>query len=311
MNNNTIVTICDAGCLWGVFLLICSMRKNGMDEPVIAGVFNMTSEAEKILSGPGGVTVFPLDDVRRSPACCKPLVMLQARTDYITWADGDGFFTGNCSERLIPLRDDEIHIRTRSCRENHRVFRHCPGFRHGPNIPKRILNAWRKDVCDLSFPRIGRSCSASFLSVHRSAVPFLSRWQEQMESVFPAGDAETVDRSLKYYHRLDESVLNSLLAFSSLAPRPSGEYRLDKNPEEMFIHFVGSPKPWENWSYRNFKYFDSYTSAADYACRQGFRLPGGELPFSLDRKNRDRCALMRSRVSLSCKIRNGIKRFFR
>ena len=310
MKNNTVVTIGDSNYLWGIFMLICSMRKNGMDEPVIAGVLNVTPEEEEILTGPGNVTVFPLRNISRSLTCCKPLVMLQARTEYITWADCDGFFTGNCSERLIPLREDEIHIRVRRSRENRSVYRRCAGNRMGSNIPKKILHAWQKDVCDLSFPRISRSCSACFLSVHRSFLPFLAQWQEQMETVLPPVNAGVVDRSLKYYHQLDESVLNSLLAFSSLAPRPSGEYRLDKVPEEMFIHFVGRPKPWEDWSCRSFRHFDSYTDVAEYALRKGYPLPGGKLPFPLDRKNRTRCSFRCPRVSASYKLHRGLKRLF-
>ena len=32
MKNNTVVTAGDINYLWGIFLLIASMRKNGMDE---------------------------------------------------------------------------------------------------------------------------------------------------------------------------------------------------------------------------------------------------------------------------------------
>ena len=35
MKNNTIVTAGDRNYLWGLFLLIASLRKNGMDEPVM------------------------------------------------------------------------------------------------------------------------------------------------------------------------------------------------------------------------------------------------------------------------------------
>ena len=37
MKNNTIITAGDRNYLWGIFLMIASLRRNGMDEPVIVG----------------------------------------------------------------------------------------------------------------------------------------------------------------------------------------------------------------------------------------------------------------------------------
>lgn len=312
MKNNTIVTIGDLNYLWGIFLLICSMRKNGMDEPVLVGTSGFAPEAVKILTQLDDVTVFPLENVERSLTCYKPLVMLQAQTEYITWADGDGYFSGNCSELLIPRREDEIHIRMRSADENRRAFRgRIDQGEPGWTIPRAVLDAWRADtgMPPSSASGIGRSCSACFLSVHRSARPFLRKWHEQMEKVLPTGNTGVVDRSLKYYHQLDESVLNSLLAFSPLAPRIAPEYRMDKFVDARFIHFVGIPKPWENWSCRTFRHFDTYTSVAAYALDRGFRLPGnGMPPFPLKPENRMRCALLRLPVSLAYKARGVVKR---
>ena len=49
MKNNTVVTVGDINYLWGLFLLIASMRKSGMDEPVLVGAHRFTPEAEEIL----------------------------------------------------------------------------------------------------------------------------------------------------------------------------------------------------------------------------------------------------------------------
>ena len=49
MKNNTVVTAGGINYLWGLFMLIASMRKSGMDEPVLVGAHNFTPEAEAVL----------------------------------------------------------------------------------------------------------------------------------------------------------------------------------------------------------------------------------------------------------------------
>ena len=154
MTGNTIATVGNIHYLWGIFLLICSLRKNGMHEPVVVGTRGFTPDAEEVLTQLGGVTIVPLHNIQRSLTCCKPQVMLQAQTDYITWVDSDGYFTGNCSEQLIPLREDEIHIRMRSAAENRRVFRGHSG--NGDAIPREILEVWRRDVGSTDPQRLPR-----------------------------------------------------------------------------------------------------------------------------------------------------------
>ena len=84
MKNNTVVTVGDINYLWGIFMLIASMRKSGMDEPVLVGAYRFTPEAEDILKQLGDVTIYTLKDIDHSLTCYKPLVMLQAQTEYIS-----------------------------------------------------------------------------------------------------------------------------------------------------------------------------------------------------------------------------------
>ena len=310
MKNNTVVTAGDINFLWGIFLLIVSMRKAGMDEPVLVGAYNFTPEAEDVLTQLGDVTIFTLKDIDHSLTCYKPLVMQQTETEYITWIDGDGFFIGNCSKRLPPLSPDEIHIRMRQPEENSQAFR---GYEYGEDarsIPKAVLDAWKADVGSDSEPRIPRNCVACSFSIHRSAVPFLRKWHEQMMKVLPAGNVGVVDHTLKYYHMLDESVLNSVLCFYSGAPRVSDSYRLDKDPNELFGHFGGAPKPWIGWAPHSFKHFDKYTAVADWAVGQGYKLPG-PLPFSLDPKHKTMCRLLQHPVYFNMKLKRRLKKMFR
>jgi len=309
MKNNTIATAGDRNYLWGIFMMIASLRKNGMDEPVIVGTKGFDSESAAILDQLGNVRLFPLDDFSRSLTCCKALVMLQPETDYITWVDSDGFFVGNCSQRLIPEATDQIHVRMRSPEEQPQAFKGYTYGEDGHQIPAAVLEVWKKNIGGLDSPRIRRSCSACFLSVHKSARPFLQKWHEQMMSVLPANDIGVVDRSLKYYHQLDESVLNSCLAFFPQAPRVAETYRLNKDPNEFFIHFIGQPKPWRGWPPSAIRHFDRYVSVAEFAQAQGWRLPG-PLPASLKRENKLLCTLLQHPVNLHYKIMKRMRKWF-
>ena len=111
---NTIVTIGDINYLCGIFLLIASARKTGMNEPFLVGVRKFTPMAERVLTQLGNVTVVSLDGTPRSLTCLKAQVMLQVKTEYVTWADSDAFFTGNVSESRLPSSSDKIHFRFRS-----------------------------------------------------------------------------------------------------------------------------------------------------------------------------------------------------
>jgi hypothetical protein len=309
MKNNTIVTAGDRNYLWGIFLMISSLRKNGMDEPVIVGTKGFDAESAAILAQLGDVRLVPFDDFRRSLTCCKAQAMLQAETEYITWVDSDGFFVGNCSHRLIPETPDQIHVRMRSAAEQPQAFKGYTYGEDGHQIPQAVLEVWKKNIGGLDEPRIRRSCSACFLSVHKSARPFLEKWHEQMMTVLPANNIGVVDRSLKYYHQLDESVLNSCLAFFPQAPRVAETYRLDKDPNEIFIHFIGQPKPWQGWAPSAIRHFDHYVGVVEFAQSQGWRMPG-PVPACLKRENRLMCNLLRYPVSIRYKIMKRLRKWF-
>lgn len=309
MKNNTVTTIGDVNYLWGLFLLIASMRMNGMDEPVLVGTSGFVPEAEEVLLQLDGVRLLPLKPSTRSLTCRKPEIMLQADTEFVTWVDSDGFFHGNCSARLAPEHPGEIHIRKRSPDENPMAFRGRSGDESGRTIPSPILDAWRKDLGVASDvePAILQSCSACFLSVSRDAHPFLEAWRDQMDKVLPQGDAGVVDRSLEHYHQLDESVLNSLLCFLPGAPRVAEEFRLDKNPDELFIHFVGVPKPWIGWPPSAIRHFLRCVEVVEFAQAQGWKLPG-PVPYCLKRENHALCKALQIPVLLRQKIAKRIGR---
>ncbi|MDR0931663.1 MAG: hypothetical protein LBM70_01405 [Victivallales bacterium] len=302
MKNNTIVTVGDLNYFWGVFLLVASLRKNGMDEPVIVYGSGYGKREEKLLAQFGDVKTVSAGEPGRSLTCSKPEAMLLAETEFVTWVDSDGFFVGNCSKRLAPESSEEIHIRMRSPAENVLVYQNKNFSGDGQTIPAEVLAAWQADVPNAGEARLTRCCSACYMSLPRSHRDFLEAWRDQMAKVLPQGNVGVVDHRVKFYHQLDESVLNSLLCFLPNAPRVSAEYRLDKDPDELFIHFVCHPKPWVGWAPMSFRHFDRYIDVVDYVVKSGMELPG-ELLFSLRRKNRLMCRLLCEPMQLRHKLR--------
>ena len=167
---------------------------------------------------------------------------------------------------------------------------------------RRILQAWRKDVATAAgldaaalpgvterFVASFRSCSACYLSLARSQERFLLVWHALMMRL-PKGDAGVVDRSLASYHQLDESCLNAVLAFLPDAPKVTETYGLDRDPERIYLHFIGRPKPWEGWTPRSARHIETVVSTVEWAVAEGLELPG-DVPSSL---RRDRLAFNRA-----------------
>ena len=308
MKSNTIVTVSDRNYLWGVFLLIVSMRRSGMDEPVIVYGPGYGSHDGKVLEALGDVRVVSSGLPARSLTCSKAEAMLLAETDYVTWVDCDGFFTGNVSAFLPPPAPGEIHIRMRSEAENVAAFNGHLFGSDGRSIPPAILEQWRRDVPGAAAkPANPRGCSACLFSLHRSHRDFLEMWRDQMNRVLPTGNVGVVDPRLPYYHQLDESVLNSLLCFLPGAPKATATYRLDKDPDALFVHFVCQPKPWAGWTPASFPHYDRYLDVVDYAVSSGLELPG-PLPFSLRRKNRLLCRILCRPVFYRRKVRRLLQK---
>ena len=312
---NTICTAGDHNYLWGLFLLIASMRRFGMDEPVIVGTKGFSSADAAVLSQFGGVRLVSLDHADRSLTCHKAEVMLRAETPFVTWADSDALFTGNCSGLLTPPDAAQIHVRRRGAAEMGLAF-------PPPYDLTRILPTWRVDVASAAgidvaaVPEVTaadvaafRSCSACFLSVARSQERFLRVWHELMMRL-PKGDVGVVDRSLACYHQLDESCLNAALAFLPDAPCVTATYTLDKDPARLFAHFVGSPKPWVAWTPSAFRFFDAAARVVAWAEREGLTLPGS-VPMSLRAPNKWLCRLLARPLELRTKIHRRVMRLMK
>lgn len=295
-HSTTIVTIGDIHYLWGIFMLIASARKAGMDEPFLVGTKNFDGRGERVLKQLGGVDILSFDGVARSLTCLKAKALLEARTEFVTWADSDGFFTGNVSDILAPENPGEIHFRLRAPEEMPPAFK-GRRLREGGGTPQAVLDAWRKDVAAvaggaLEEPRYATTGSASFFSLsmarHRR---FLEIWDALQERVLPQRDVGVVDTSLEFYHQLDESTLNACLDFAPEAPRVQDTYRMNKDRARLYMHFIGRPKPWEGWTKRAFRFFDEYAEVLGWAEERGLELPG-KVPGSLEPGNKTLCRLL-------------------
>ena len=315
MRSNTIVTIGDVNYLWGIFMLLASARKAGMDEPFLVGVKKFTPAAEKVLMQLGDVRLFPLDDAELSLTCYKPYVMREAKTEFVTWADSDAFFTGNVSELLPPAKRDEIHFRLRSTPEMPAAFRNHEYGEDGRSIPQAILKVWHDDVAALAgaanaaarYPTSGSGCFCSLAREENRR--FLDVWHELQMKVLPKRNVGVADHSLPYYHQLDESTLNACLNFVVGAPRVQDVFRMDKDPARLFVHFIAQPKPWVGWTRRALRHFDAYVSVVEWAQAEGLALPG-PVPFSLVRKNRAMAGFLAPWTELRPKIRKRLGRVF-
>ncbi len=313
--NNTIVTIGDINYIWGIFLLVASARKAGMKEPFLVGVKKFTPEAKRILEQLGGVEIVELDGVARSLTCLKAGVMLKAKTDFVTWADSDAFFTGNVSEILPPASADQIHLRLRSPAEMPAAFKGHVFGEDGKSIPRAVLEVWKRDVAEVAGEaseraRYATSGSAAFCSLslarHRR---FLETWDALQAKVLPDRDVGVVDRSLEYYHQLDESTLNACLNFAPGAPRVQEKFLMDKDRNRLFVHFIARPKPWQGWTKWAFRFFDGYVSVAEWAEKEGYRLPG-EAPACLKASNKPFMRLAIPWMTLKPKIARRLAKLF-
>lgn len=291
MSKNTVVTACDRNYAWGVWLLVVSMRQHGMTEPVLVGTYDWPQEwLEDIRRVPGVSTVALSTDDKRSVTCSKPVIMLKAETEFVTWVDCDGIFAGNCSDRIIgeahclylrpriPIEIIELYHRERS-----------PGD-PPDTIPPKILSIWQRDVGERQEPSRLFSCSAGIISAHRSQRAFIEKWRQQMLKVLPTDVAVVNSDSIAYF-QTDDSVLNSLLCFAADAPPISEKYLADRTDGSYYAHFAFNPKPWQMWTPYALRFYQQVLDTVEFGSSAGW-LPRADLPYTLKRGNQLLCRLL-------------------
>lgn len=272
--NTTIVTAGDANYAWGAFLLVASMRMNGMTQPVIVGAMNWPEEMKKRLIALGGVAIQELAQDKRCVACQKPMLMALDRieTPWVCWADSDAIFIGDCTEWLTGDSEEEITIR-----------RYDPP---PPDFTDANKEIWKRDVAALcgnarEQSRYPTRFNSAFIVIHRKWCDFLKLWQKQIETVLPS-DVEIIMAKMSAYFQTDESVLGSLLCYDPGAPAVAAVYKANGSIDRSryFAHFAYNPKPWQMWNSYSLRWYDAVLEVVKWSVEHGF-VKASELPGAL------------------------------
>ena len=270
----TIVTAGDCAFAWGTLLLVASMRRNGMQHPVVVGEMGWPEEMKKRVMALGGVTIRPLAKDRRCVTCQKPLLMCceDVKTPWVCWADSDAAFVGDCSEWLVGENEDEIVIR-----------------KYDPppaDFTPENLETWRRDVARLcgeanATSRYPTRANAPFIVIHSKWRKFLETWTRQIEGVLPS-DVEIIMKQGTAYFQTDESVLGSLLCYLPGAPRIVENYKANgsADPGRYFAHFAWNPKPWQMWNSHSLRWHEVVAPIVDWLEEKGI-VKESELPLAL------------------------------
>jgi len=269
---NTIVTASDNNYTWGIFLLVASIMRAKMPEKILIGAASWSPEWLKHIGNLPNVEILEMSHDKRCPTTHKPHIMLEAKTDRVTWVDADGIFSGNCSKQLVGEKDC---IYSRTYTPNEMIAR----YKKGP----RPLDIWLKDNDDMKQARTQPDVCAAIIGVSLSkSKEFLKYWEQQMKKVLPTKVTDPILKGSPYRHT-DEDVLNSVLTCWSNAPKITQQYQLNIPGIPHFIHFPLSPKPWQGaWTSYNLKFYDELTGLVTW-CRENNLLPDfEEVPASLE-----------------------------
>jgi hypothetical protein len=278
----TIVTACDANYFWGAFLLAASLRIHGVSAPIHVLAQGFSEDQKNLLLQFPDTAVIPLAEGNPRNLCTrKAEALLTANTEWVAWIDADSIAVGDLRPVLIP-KNDSFQIRMRSPQETAEIYRNFYEPDETPGgIPRKIASQWKADVADLEKPACVDSCVTNVFVIHQRHRRFLELWNEQILKVIPPVHNGITRWDQPAYLISDESVLNSLLAFSSLAPR-SDEYLLDRQNSAHVLHFVENPKPWGRWKHRHWSHYEKVLGLLDQARAEGYRLP--PLPWPLRRQ---------------------------
>ncbi len=284
-----IVTITDQGYFIAVYLLIASLRYHRVTAPIYVLSVGVQERDKSLLRQFADVTVVEGDPTnRRSPCTRKGEAILAAAhsgADYIALLDGDCLATGDITPYLTPSGTG-IFVRDRNDAEDAEQFkgRYSIAERAGV-IPIAVLHTWQEDV-DNALPEssISHTVLSGNLVIHRDYINFARIWQRQIEKVLPDSTLQVHNNRSLAYSQTDESVLNSLLAFSPIAP-PVQRMLFDHDPKAYLAHLgPGDPKPWVLWRKEKLNHFDHIATLLDWVMSEGYAVP--HIPWTFKRRNK-------------------------
>ena len=272
----TLVTAGDKRFFWGLFLLVASVRKHGMDNPIKCLVKGLSDQEEAALAQ-FDVTVCRSEDIERPLQAQKPTALLLGLedSDYATWIDGDCVVEGNISELLLPNSPNEVMIRFRDRVENKLRFQTQD---EDGGIPASIQKTWREDVGEADYCNIETTCVTNAFTLHKSHKDLIHHWDTQIQHVaskhaghFPEAYSHSSGKGIS-----DELILNSLFGYSK-ANYQFTPYLLAEEADRCLLHFGLNPKPWEMWIHSTLQYYKLVFSILDWAQEKGYDMPARPL----------------------------------
>ncbi len=309
MNRNTIVTITDRTYLTVVYLLLLSLKYNDVNARIKVLCVGLNDEEKKLLTQIQGVECYDGDPSNtRNPATRKAEAILLAEhdeTEYVTLLDGDGLSIGNVTPFLSP--GEGFSSRIKGPQEETNNFRqHFDEDEPLGTVPRKIMSIWQKDVGEREKSRIKNTQTSGNLTVHRSCFPFVKKWDHQMKKVLPLhnpGQPYHFDNLA--YHQMDESVLNSLLAFAHEAPKiiPGN---LDVSSEIYIAHLgPGKPRPWTLLRKEKLQYLNLIHTLIAWGNSQGLNSP--DIPWTFNKRYKFMVICAAYLHSIFVKLKNTLK----
>ncbi len=285
---NTIVTITDPVFFPAVFVLVLSLKRHNVQARINVLGVNLSADEKAAFNQLDGVRVFEADmSHARNPVARKGEAILTAEgdgSDYVTLLDGDSIVTGDITRNIRPP-GKVLSTRIKSYEEDADVFfsRYAPDEAPG-GIPKKMLDIWRKDVGERDTSALHRSIASGNFTIHADFYDFIRKWHRQIMKVLPnVNRGSSRDFGSVAYFQLDESVLESLLAFAEDAP-PVYPGLLDKDPDACVAHLGPYPKPWRLIAVSKLRYHGMILDAIEWARKNGYKIP--PLPWTFRSENK-------------------------
>jgi hypothetical protein len=271
-----------------VFTLVVSLIYHGVRARIHVLSLGLTIRQKRLLEQFPSVTIYEADPSSKlGPAARKGEAILTAEdndSDYVTLLDGDCIVTGDITPYLSP-KGECLFARLKSPDEDARVFaRRYEAHERPGTIPRNILATWKLDVGQNQLPAISNTVCGGNLTVHRSQLAFIRQWQRQIEKTLPSSARGAHDFGSQAYSQMDESVLNSLLAFAKDAPTVR-RAQLDIDPNAYVAHLgPNAPKPWVLWRPERLHYFKPVATMIEWARQEGYAMP--PIPWTFRARNR-------------------------
>ena len=284
------VTITDSNFFIAVFTLLLSMQYHKVRAKMHVLSVNLSAEEKRLLRQFSGTQVIEANaDNTRGPTCRKGEAILAAaqvspEATHISLFDGDTLATGDISEYLCP-DGETLFARWKTPEEDGQIFatRYEAGEAAG-GIPRQILQVWQQDVNERTTSRIHNTVCGGNLTVHRKVLGFIERWQSQMDKVLPENLQGAHHFDSHAYFQVDESVLNSLLAFAHDAPTALPA-KLNIDAQAYVAHLgPNNPKPWVLWRPEKLRYYPQVAGFFTWAKKEGYEMP--QVPWTFQQRNK-------------------------